>query len=249
MRANWSRWPGRCHERPRLRLPSIVTSATPGSGASLPGLVALTIAWALYFAIHSLLASRRVKARMQGESPSAARRYRLAYNAVALLALAPPLALQWQLAGEPLFSVPTAVRTALDALALAAVLAFLWTLRWYDGRAFLGLRDAATSGFTLSPLHRHVRHPWYFLALIVVWTRPLDAAWLVTASAITLYLIVGSRLEDARLVAEFGEPYRRYRARVPGLWPVPGRHLGAEEAAHWNERPGSERINTGARRD
>jgi len=204
--------------------------------AALPevlGLTGLAIAWGAYFTVHSLLAGNAAKGWLATLSPVLARRYRLLYNAIALLTLLPVLILQGSLASEPVLSVPPLLRIALDLFALAAVLTFLWTLRYYDTRAFLGLPAAQPDSFTLSPLHRHVRHPWYFLALIIIWTRPLDPAWLVAAAAITTYLVIGSRLEDRKLMASFGEPYRRYRARVPGLWPIPGRSLSADEAARW----------------
>jgi protein-S-isoprenylcysteine O-methyltransferase Ste14 len=202
-------------------------------------LAALAAAWSLYFCLHSLLASSRLKALVSTRCPRFASGYRIAYNAVALVALAPVLWLQWRLAGPPLAEWPPALRTAADLAALAALGAFVWTLRWYDLRSFAGLRaevpgDAA--GFVLSPLHRHVRHPWYFLALVVIWTRPMDAAWLVASVAITAYLVVGSRLEERKLVEVFGDAYARYRERVPGLWPWPGRSLSAAEAAGWVQR-------------
>jgi hypothetical protein len=42
--------------------------------------------------------------------------------------------------------------------------------------------------------------------------------------------VVGSRLEERKLVERFGERYRTYRQRVPGLLPLPWRMLGREEA-------------------
>jgi protein-S-isoprenylcysteine O-methyltransferase Ste14 len=182
-----------------------------------------------------------VKALVAARLPHAAAAYRRIYNAVALVALVPPLWLQWQLSGALLFEPPAALRVALDIAALAAVATFVRTLRWYDMAAFAGLRPETGGdgeGFTLSPLHRHVRHPWYFLSLVIVWTRPMDAAWLLTSIAITLYLVVGSHLEDNKLVATFGHAYRRYIERVPGLWPWPGRSLSAAEAGDWMQRHG-----------
>ena len=83
----------------------------------------------------------------------------------------------------------------------------------------------------LSPLHRYVRHPWYSAALVWVWTRDMDPARLLSALLISAYLVFGSRLEEAKLIIEFGEAYRRYRARVPGLVPLPWKTISAREAA------------------
>ena len=216
---------------------------TPPIQAGPAGLTLLAIGWVLYFCLHSLLAATPVKAMVAARLPRFAPAYRLAYNGVALATMLPLLWLQWLLSGAPLFDLPMPARVACDIAAISAVAAFAWTLRWYDMGAFSGLRaeaDGAAAGFTLSPMHRHVRHPWYFLALVVIWTRPMDAAWLVSAIAITLYLVVGSWLEDAKLVDTFGEPYRRYLERVPGLWPWPGRNLSAEEAAGWRQLHGTQ---------
>jgi hypothetical protein len=84
--------------------------------------------------------------------------------------------------------------------------------------------------FYISPLHRFVRHPWYSLGLVLVWTRDMNGPLLLSASAITLYFIVGSRLEERKLLVYHGEAYRRYRARVPGLIPLPWRYLNRQAA-------------------
>ena len=72
--------------------------------------------------------------------------------------------------------------------------------------------------------------PWYSLGLLILWTRDMDEARLTSALCITLYLWLGSLLEEAKLLAFHGEAYARYRARVPGLIPWPGRSLDADEA-------------------
>ena len=83
----------------------------------------------------------------------------------------------------------------------------------------------------LSVLHRFVRHPWYSAALVIIWTRDMDAARLLSAAMMTVYVVVGSRLEERKLVAWHGERYHRCRERVPGLVPLAGRVLTAREAA------------------
>jgi len=86
-----------------------------------------------------------------------------------------------------------------------------------------------------------VRHPWYFLGLVLIWTRDMDPAFLLSASAMTLYFVVGSLLEERKLIRYHGEVYRRYRKRVPGLIPLPWKYLPAEEAdrlvADYRDRP------------
>ncbi len=49
----------------------------------------------------------------------------------------------------------------------------------------------------------------------------MDPALLTSAVLITVYIGVGSRLEERKLIVFHGEIYRRYRGRVPALFSVP----------------------------
>lgn len=196
---------------------------------------AIAVAWLVYFILHSVLASLQAKAWVAAHLPHLAPYYRLSYNLLALGLLIPPLALLHAFPGEPLWAWNGTMRVIMDGLALGALAGFAWSLRYYDMGAFLGLSRARGGSphtrFTLSPFHRYVRHPWYSFGLVIIWTRDMGEAWLVSCVAITAYLAIGSYLEERKLLGEFGEPYRLYQKRVPGLIPLPGRHLSAAEAA------------------
>jgi protein-S-isoprenylcysteine O-methyltransferase Ste14 len=198
----------------------------------------LAAAWAAYALLHSLLASLVVKDWVSRRWPALAPGYRLAYNLVALLALLP---LIWAIHAHPgpwLWRWTGWAAWLANGLALAALLALASSSAPYDMKEFLGLkawrerrRDAAEhDGLVISRWHRHVRHPWYALALVLVWTRDMNAAMLVSALAITAYFVIGSRLEERKLAAHFGDAYREYCRRVPGLLPLPGKRLSAAEA-------------------
>lgn len=201
----------------------------PGQAALLFGL------WAVYGLLHSTLAARSVKTAITRRWPALQRAYRLSFNILAVLLLIPPLALMYALAGPPLWSWTGPLAWLQHALAALALVGFAWTSRHYDMSEFLGLTRepgdrAALGPLRLSPLHRYVRHPWYFLALLLIWTRDMDAARLISAMAITAYFWIGSRFEEAKLIEEYGDAYRQYRARVGGLLPLPGRRLAPDEA-------------------
>jgi protein-S-isoprenylcysteine O-methyltransferase Ste14 len=201
-------------------------------------LAVLALTWAVYLGVHSALASLGIKSWVARRWPAALPGYRLAFNALAVGLLAVPL---WLLAAWPgplLWAWSGWARLAADGLGAAAGLGFLWSLRFYDLGEFLGLRQWRESSRALSdrerllisPLHRFVRHPWYALGLVLLWTRPMDAALLVSALCITVYLPLGIRLEERKLELTHGEVYRRYRARVPALLPRPWRRLSRAEA-------------------
>ncbi|UCE88253.1 MAG: hypothetical protein JSW10_07740 [Pseudomonadota bacterium] len=200
--------------------------------------LALAAAWTAYFALHSALASLRLKRLVAAHAPRLMPAYRLTFNVAALVLLILPLVLTFANRGPWLWQWQGIGWWVANGVALLAVAGFLWTLRDYDMNEFWGLRQWRGRVQTvedqeqlhISPLHRYVRHPWYSLALVILWTRDMDTNLLVTATAITLYFVIGSRLEERKLLACHGEAYREYHARVPGLVPRPWRYLDADSA-------------------
>ena len=159
--------------------------------------------------------------------------YRLGYNVLAVGLLLPPLWLLYHGAAVPLWEWRGVGYWLTQALALAAVIGFVVSTRYYDGQAFLGLRQLKAGAtqvedqehLRLSPLHRYVRHPWYSMALVLIWTRPMDSLMLVTAILLSGYFYLGSRLEEHKLLGYYGVTYRKYRAMVPPLIPLPWKYL------------------------
>ena len=198
----------------------------------------LVLAWLVYFGLHSLLASLWLKRWVARAHPRWMPGYRMFFNLCATVFLLPLLVLTYWERGPWLWEWTGVGWWVTSTLALAALLGFLWSLRWYDGSEFLGIkqwRSGSTSAedqesFHLSPFHRYVRHPWYSLGLVLVWTRDMDPAFLTTAVMISLYFLLGSRLEERKLIVYHGEVYRSYRRLVPGLIPLPWRYLTREQA-------------------
>ena len=193
----------------------------------------LALTWLVYFVLHSALASDRLKASVAQRFPSYAPAYRLVYNLLATLLLIPPLLMMWLWRGELLISWSGPVQCLSVALTVLAIGVLLLSMRHYDGGHFLGIRQwrerhlspEQSAGFVVSPLHRFVRHPWYFAGLLLIWTRDMDLMQWVSSVALTLYLIIGSRIEEARLCRQFPEAYPAYRKRVAGLFPLPWKIL------------------------
>lgn len=202
-------------------------------------LLIITLAWVLYGLVHSLLASVRVKRWVAENRPDLMPAYRLAFNIAASVLLLPPLWLTYQHESDALWRWPIWISLPITVV---VVVGFLLSMRHrgsgYDSQEFMGFKQLRqqsrqildTEPLHISRLHRFVRHPWYFLGLLFLWTRDLNAAWLLSTSIITLYIWLGSALEERKLVALHGEIYQRYQSRVPGLLPIPGRSLSPEEA-------------------
>lgn len=201
-------------------------------------LIPLAVAWILYGLLHSLLASLRWKAWLARRVPSLMPNYRLIFNVTAIVTVLPILWLLVRANGPYLWQWRGAWHWLAIGLTVAAGIAFLISLAAYDLGEFTGLRAGQMPGtlldagdFRIGIFHRHVRHPWYFFSLVAIWVQDMNAAILVTALAITAYLVVGTYFEERKLIARYGATYERYKARVPGLFPLPWKWLTAEEAA------------------
>ena len=201
-------------------------------------LLLLASLWLAYFLLHSWLASLQMKHWVARNYPAATPWYRLVFNGLAILLLIPPVGYMWLVRSELLWEWQGMAAWVANGLALLALSCFIWSLKVYDSGEFLGLRQLRLQihdvkdqeRFHISQLHRYVRHPWYSLGLVLVWTQEMDPARLVTALAITLYFILGSMQEEKKLLVYHGEKYRKYKRLVPGLIPSPWRYLSRKQA-------------------
>ncbi|WP_041673745.1 methyltransferase family protein [Sulfuricella denitrificans] len=199
----------------------------------------LAFFWLGYFVLHSALASLQVKSWVALHYPERMPLYRLSYNILAAIMLLPILWLMVRNPGPALWAWQSMGAWLANGLTLAALFGFVKSLNYYDTQEFLGLRQWKSrtqrvedqEGFHLSPLHRYVRHPWYSFGLVLIWTRDMNAAMLLSGMMMTAYFIIGSRLEEKKLVVYHGDAYRCYMERVPGLIPLPWKSLTAKEAA------------------
>ncbi|MGO2284801.1 methanethiol S-methyltransferase [Pseudomonas lundensis] len=83
---------------------------------------------------------------------------------------------------------------------------------------------APDTSFKTPLLYKWVRHPMYAGFLMAFWATPhMTVGRLVFAVTCTLYIVIGSRLEEKDLLELFGDPYQRYQQRIGRLIPFVGR--------------------------
>ena len=202
----------------------------------------ITLFFAVYAIVHSLLASLGVKRwvwRIVG--PESDRWYRLGYNIFATITLLPLLPLLAWLPDRMLYVAPSPWRWLMvvgQVLAIVGVGATLWqtgSLHFLGVAQLINPIPRESGSLTIDGFYSWVRHPLYFFSLIFIWLTPaLTINLLTTFLLFTLYFYVGSIYEEQRLLTEFGTAYRRYQQRVPRL--IPGLHLGSPL------KPGDERL-------
>ncbi len=197
----------------------------------MSGLALLGLGWAAWGAAHSLLISPAWMRLVSARFPRLCPWYRLGYNGLAVLTILPLLYFKNALAGEMLLGW-SGLLVIPRVLLLGAALWLFWAgARAYDLKVVGGLAQLR-SGCTFagspyaedlrtSGILGRVRHPWYGGALLLLWTRTgaFDAAELITSLVLSLYVLIGARLEERKLVHVHGQAYRDYQRRTPMFFP------------------------------
>jgi protein-S-isoprenylcysteine O-methyltransferase Ste14 len=200
-----------------------------GVTAPLPEGLATNLALLVAFLVpHSVMARPRFKAWWTRIIPPALERSTyILYSGVTLSLLL----WAWQPMPQLLWTLESpAVRFALFAVYGLGWTTILLATFQLDHSAFFGLRqvwDAIRSRatrsvpFTATWLYGWVRHPISLGWLLVFWATPaMTVGHLVFACGMSLYIAIVTPIEEADLVAELGDDYRRYRERVPGFLPL-----------------------------
>jgi protein-S-isoprenylcysteine O-methyltransferase Ste14 len=163
--------------------------------------------------------------------------YRLVFNLVAAVTLIPVFVYGQSIRGEVIFCWEGFMIVFQVLLLTVAILLFFAGARHYALLQFLGLRQIRTgaSDSVLTETGKidttgvlgMTRHPWYLGAIIFIWAdyHSLDVATLITNIVLTVYLIVGTVLEERKLLIEYGEDYRTYQNEVSML--IPFKYLKA----------------------
>jgi methanethiol S-methyltransferase len=192
-----------------------------------------------YGAFHSATASLASKARVTalvGERAFLGL-YRLEYSVVSLLTLLPVLSLMAARPGRTLWSFEGTTADFLLAIRMTGIIGLTVALLQIDLLRFLGVKEAIAY-FRGRPLplpderlvmrgaYRFVRHPLYLFGLITLWSSPaMTESALGFTIGVTIYVAVGSILEERKMAQAFGPAYGAYRKSVPWLIPFlkPGR--------------------------
>jgi methanethiol S-methyltransferase len=196
--------------------------------ASVVTVVFVTVA---YCFVHSLLAMDRTKRAVRRIAGDAAYRwYRLAYNAFAIVSALPIAALVALVPGDLVWAVPAPVVYLTMVAQVVALVVMAGSVSLVGAGDFLGLRlsspgqTTANPGLVTAGAYRYVRHPLYSLGLVVIWLNPsMTTSGLAVSVAFSAYLVLGTFIEERRLLSVFGEQYAEYRRRTPRLipWPQP----------------------------
>jgi len=186
----------------------------------------LVITWCV---LHSTMISVSVTEYLKKRLGFKFRFYRLFFNFVAILTLIPVALFANSIQTQAIFHWNGYLRIGQVLLLATAVLLFFLGGRHYSVRQILGIKqikeETANKAITdtgelkTSGVLEITRHPWYLATILIIWARQIDVSVIIVNVILTFYLIVGTYLEEKKLVREFGEKYAAYQDRVSMLVP------------------------------
>lgn len=181
----------------------------------------LIASWAGYLGWHSILADPRVKAVAEKVMGKAFRFYRLGYSFISIGGLLGLMFLSGSIEGEYFFERHGVPRIASALLTIFGVMLIQSSLRNHGLRAFLGFAPERPGLHTLGLLS-WIRHPIHAGVILITLSFFLfipNLPTLVSCGCVLLYLPIGIYLEERKMVAAYGDAYRKYREEVPALIP------------------------------
>ncbi len=190
----------------------------------------LSILWIAWCAVHSALISIRVTDLLKRAMGDKYRYYRLIFDIFSILTFIPLLMYSGLFRTEPLFTWVGPMRIVQFCLIILAVFLLIAGARHYSLFQFLGIlqilqkksgSSLTESGeFDSSGVLSVVRHPWYLAVFILLWARDLYPVGIIVNTILSAYLLIGTLLEERKLVLEFGDKYKSYQQKVSMFIPL-----------------------------
>lgn len=185
----------------------------------------LFFSWAVYFFLHSALASNEVKEMARKTIISADRHFRLLYSFISIAGL---VFLGWIISDIPskqLFSMSGWNRVIGMLVGMTGIFVAVFAFAPYSIKGFLGFSDEKQSNELITTgLNGSVRHPLYSATILIVIGAflfiPTDVM-LINALCIFAYLPIGIHFEEKKLIEIYGDRYRQYKKNVPAVLPRP----------------------------
>ena len=189
----------------------------------------LSLLLILWCVLHSALISIAVTEYLKKLLGSQYRFYRIFFNSIAILTLIPVALVAYSARTPVIFDWSGYMRIGQVLVLGLAVWFFFLGGRHYDIRQLIGIaqiRDGTadmaitdTGELDTSGVLGITRHPWYLATMLLIWARQMDVSAIIVNVILTAYLVVGTYLEEKKLVREFGEKYRNYQKKVSMLMP------------------------------
>lgn len=184
--------------------------------------------WLAYYVFHSILAATNLKNSIRLKSPGFYPYYRACYSSFFLITLVAILYYQAKIESPLVFGRSWLNYLAGIPMGIVGVLIMVVCIRKYfyhlSGiKVFYQKKVEKEDGYLeVDGLHKWMRHPLYAGTLLFAWSLFLvhpACSTLIMCLMMHGYLLVGIRIEERKLSAEFGPSYTQYKKRTPMLIP------------------------------
>jgi len=190
-------------------------------------LVIFLILWCI---IHSVMIDNKFIKYIEKKIKSNIRYYRIFYNITAIISLIPVMIFAHLLPKIIYFQWNGYFIILQVFFILISLVIFVAGSRNYDFLQFIGIqqiinksvhKSLSKSGkLNTDGILNLTRHPWYTAFFILLWARELNSTSLLVNIIFSIYLVVGTYLEEEKLKIEFGESYVKYQKEVSMLLPI-----------------------------
>ena len=187
----------------------------------------LVIIWCV---LHSTMISASVLEYFKKYLADGFSYYRIFFNFIAIATLIPVALFAYSITTIAIFHWNGYMRVIQVLLLGISVLLFFLGGRHYDIGQVSGIKQIKegtsnkaitdTGELDTSGVLGITRHPWYLATILIVWARQMDVSVIFVNVILTSYLVVGTLLEERKLIGEFGEKYLAYQNRVSMLIPL-----------------------------
>lgn len=185
--------------------------------------------WAGYGVIHSALIGSRLTDWLRRVMGTYFAFYRLGYNLFSLVLFFVLFYFTKNVDSELVIKFVPPWTILQQGLLVASGVTIIWALLSYDVLEFVGIRQVINFGqskafghpkiITKKGLLGIVRHPMYLATIVFMWSLNSTKVDILVHLILTMYILIGIRLEERKLVKEFGSAYTQYQADVPALVP------------------------------
>ena len=187
--------------------------------------------WCGYCALHSFLISIWFTEFVKRFIKKYYSFYRLFYVVLSFILLIPLIKYTAQFDNQIIFTYPFSWSIIRYFFMYGSLLLFCWSFFFdYDSLSFFGFRQILNIGKTIEinpevsikkkGLLGIIRHPMYLALLIFLWSSIFTLMDLFIHTLLTIYVLIGTKLEEKKLVLEFGDAYVKYQQEVPMLIPL-----------------------------
>ena len=190
----------------------------------------VSLLWISYCVLHSFLISISFTKYVSNLLKHYDAFYRLFYVLVSLVLLIPLINYTANIDRTIIISYEIPWSIIRLILMYGSLLMFFWAFFFsYDPLSFFGIRQILnfkkineknlTIGIKQKGLLGVVRHPMYLALIIYLWMQTFRVVDIIVNIILTIYVIIGTILEEKKLILEFGEAYKQYQKKVPMLIP------------------------------